>query len=190
MRKNNPNQTQELLFKKNQKSGLKTILLTFALINSFGLFFCKEETKESGLIPLSLASIIMAKESEEQDRINQCTGNIPGIACTTVTNQYPTDLRQVELYDSGNRFSQVEVTGVPIIKADCTTYYQINWGNNIPYSSTRLYLKTTDGEICGIGWETQEGKRTTKLLELAGSEKELKSVTEINANGMTLKFYR
>ncbi|MCW7470234.1 hypothetical protein [Leptospira kanakyensis] len=79
-----------------------------------------------------MASIVIAKESEEQDRINQCTGNIPGIACTTVISQYPANLRQVELYDSGNRISQVEVTGVPIIKADCTTYYQINWGNSAP----------------------------------------------------------
>ncbi|TGL47312.1 hypothetical protein EHQ59_16975 [Leptospira kemamanensis] len=118
------------------------------------LISCKEETNDSSVIPLSFITI--AKESEEQNQLNQCMGRVPGQFCITIVEHYPINIRQIELLQSGNQIALVDTTGVPITDAMCSVYYNIELGNGTPYRSAKIYLKNTDGEICGIGWEKRE----------------------------------
>ncbi|MCG6148298.1 hypothetical protein LFX15_08360 [Leptospira levettii] len=147
---------------------------------------CKEDTNNSSVIPLSLITI--AKEAEEQDKLNQCMGRVPGQFCITIVEHYPTNIRQIELLQNGNHITLVDATGVPITDAMCYVYYNIELGNGTPYRNAKIYLKNTDGEICGIGWEKNEGGTIDQLLNLIGEEKNLKTITKIDSMGMTLKF--
>ncbi|TGL45200.1 hypothetical protein [Leptospira perdikensis] len=175
---------------ENLKLSIKTIhfsLILLLLTTIMSSLSCKD-SQESGLIPLSLISI--AKEVEEQNRLNQCMGTVPGQTCITIVEHHPANIRKVELLHGVNQISVSDATGVPITDAMCYVYYNIDWGNDAPYRSTKIYLKNTNGEICGIGWEKKEGGTIDQLLNLFDTERQLTTVTEINANGMKLKFYR
>ncbi|TGM70182.1 hypothetical protein EHQ96_11915 [Leptospira levettii] len=162
------------------------VFLLFLLSISFVGNSCKDTSTDSGWVPLSLITI--AKEAEEQDKLNQCMGRVPGQVCITIVEHYPTNIRQIELLQNGNQIALVDATGVPITDAMCSVYYNIELGNGTPYRNAKIYLKNTDGEICGIGWEKNEGGTIDQLLNLIGEEKNLKTITKIDSMGMTLKF--
>ncbi|TGM06277.1 hypothetical protein [Leptospira jelokensis] len=142
------------------------------------------------LIPLSLVSILQIEKSEEQNRLNECTGRIPGKICITIVEHHPVNIKQIELFQGGNLISILDATGVPITGAMCSIYYNLQWNASAPYRSTKIYLKNTDGEICGIGWEEKDVKTIDQLLDASNTDTQLNTVTEINSNGLTLKFYR
>ncbi|PJZ44848.1 hypothetical protein [Leptospira brenneri] len=175
---------------KNRKPFIKTILLFVFLLFQMIVttLSCRESNQKSGWVPLSLISI--AKEIEDQEKLNQCMGRVPGQICITVVEEHPANIRQINLLQAGIQISTLDVTGFPITDAMCYVYYNIEWGNGTPYRSTKIYLKNTSGEICGIGWEKHSGETKDQLLNLQGTEKQLNTVTEIESNGMTLKFYR
>ncbi|MCW7473270.1 hypothetical protein [Leptospira levettii] len=168
-------------FKNRVLSFFLNLILIICLVSS-----CKEETNNSSVIPLSLITI--AKEAEEQNKLNQCMGRVPGQFCITIVEHYPIHIRQIELLQNGNQIALVDATGVPITDAMCYVYYNIELGNGTPYRNAKIYLKNTDGEICGIGWEKNEGGTIDQLLNLIGEEKNLKTITKIDSMGMTLKF--
>ncbi|MCW7464419.1 hypothetical protein EHQ75_01810 [Leptospira levettii] len=168
-------------FKNRVLSFFLNLILIICLVSS-----CKEETNNSSVIPLSLITI--AKEAEDQNKLNQCMGRVPGQFCITIVEHYPIHIRQIELLQNGNQIALVDATGVPITDAMCYVYYNIELGNGTPYRNAKIYLKNTDGEICGIGWEKNEGGTIDQLLNLIGEEKNLKTITKIDSMGMTLKF--
>lgn len=168
-------------FKNRALSFFLNLILIICLVSS-----CKEETNNLGVIPLSLITI--AKEVENIEKLNQCMGRVLGQVCITVIEHYPTNIRQIELLQSGNQIALVDATGVPITDAMCYVYYNIELGNGTPYRNAKIYLKNTDGEICGIGWEKNEGGTIDQLLNLNGEDKNLNTITKIDSMGITLKF--
>lgn len=141
--------------KPNQLLQLLTLILFF--------FSCNEAKKTSSLIPLSLVSILQIEKSEEQNRLNECTGRIPGKICITIVEHHPTNISQIELFQGGNLVSISDVSAVPITDAMCSIYYNIEWDSSSPYRSTKIYLKNTDGEFCGIGWEKKRVRPLTNF---------------------------
>lgn len=170
-------------FKIRALSYLTILILTIYLFNT-----CKEEKNDSGVIPLSLITI--AKEAENIEKLNQCMGRVPGQICITVVEHHPANIKRIELIQSGNQIALVDATDVPITDTMCYVYYNIELGNGTPYRSAKIYLKNTDGDICGIGWEKNEGGTIDQLLNLNVDEKKINTITKIDSNGMTLKFYR
>lgn len=168
-------------FKNRALSFFLNLILLFCLVSS-----CKEKSNNSSVIPLSLITI--AKEAENLEKLNQCMGRVPGQVCITVVEHHPVNIRQIEVVQGGTQIAMVDATNVPITDAICCVYYNIELGNGTPYRRAKIYLKNKDGEICGIGWEKNEGGTVDQLLNLIGEEKNLNTITKIDSIGMTLKF--
>lgn len=170
------------------KSFLPFLILTF--LATFTMVSCKESRTNSGLIPLSL--VTLAKEAEDQEKLNQCMGILPpGYACTTDLTPYPTSILRAELRNGSELISSINTSALPYHSGGCVKYYKITWNDGSDYKSSTLFFWNGKlNGVCAIRFEKPNGNVKNYLLNISEDAGVIEILTEIKVDDLTLKFYR
>ncbi|TGL17181.1 hypothetical protein EHQ46_17145 [Leptospira yanagawae] len=177
---------------KNQMQYIKSFppFLIFTFFATCIMVSCKESRTDSGLIPLSL--ITLAKEAEDQEKLNQCMGILPpGYVCTADLTPYPTSILQAELRNGSELISSVNTSDLPYHSGGCVKYYKITWNDGSDYKiSTLFFWNGKLKGVCAISMAKTNGEVKSYLLDISEEDGVIEKISEINSNGLTLKFYR
>ncbi|TGL47313.1 hypothetical protein EHQ59_16980 [Leptospira kemamanensis] len=177
---------------KNQKLSKNTIsvsLLLSFLLTFFGTA-CRDTSPDAGWVPLSL--ITVAKNMEDQEKLNQCMGVLPpGYLCTADLTPFPTNILRVDLRIGNEQISTLDTTSLPYYSGGCTRYYDIVWNDaKILKRSTLFFWRGNKLGVCAIQIQKTNGETKNYLLNLPEEEGKIDVLKEVSIDGMTLTFSR